>query len=86
VPRSHDYMAVPAITCVRSFYFLKLHIMMTTGADGTPSRATGVEKLPSPRHCKVCGHHICPGLGIQTDKECSMFGAHLYSLCAAESF
>jgi hypothetical protein len=26
-----------------AFYVLKLHVMMTAGADGTPSRATGVE-------------------------------------------
>jgi hypothetical protein len=46
---------------------------MTTGEDGTPSQKTGVEKSPSPRRCKVykCGHHICPDLGIHTDKECS---------------
>jgi hypothetical protein len=62
--------------------------MMTTGADWTQSQATGVEKSPSPRHCKVykCGHHICPGLGICTDMECSMCGVHLHSLCAAELF
>jgi hypothetical protein len=29
------------------------------------------EKATSPRKAKLfkCGHHICPGLGIHTDKE-----------------
>jgi hypothetical protein len=46
--------------------------MMTTGEDGTPSQKTGVEKYAPPMYCKVykCGHHICPGLGICTNKEC----------------
>jgi hypothetical protein len=56
---------------------------MTTQEDGIPSQSTGVEKSPSPRHCKVykCGHHICPDHGICADKECSMLcGVYLHSL------
>jgi hypothetical protein len=55
---------------------------MTTRENGTPSQSTGVEKSPSPRHGKVykCGHLICPGGGIHTDKECSMCGVYLHSL------
>jgi len=60
---------------------------MTTREDGTPSQSTGVEKPPSPRHCKgyKCGYHISPGLGICTDNKCSMCGV-CHHPCAAESF
>jgi len=55
----------------------------------TPTQRPGAEKTPSPRCCKKdykCEHHDCPGLGIGTDKECSMCGVHLHSLCAGEAF
>ena len=46
------------------------------------------ENTPSPRKAKLfkCEHHICPGLGIHTEKECFMCDVNLHSLCAAEAF
>jgi len=54
----------------------------TVAAAGavTPTQRLGAEKTPSPRRCKKvykCGHHDCPGLGIGTDKECSMCGVDI---------
>ncbi len=59
--------------------------MTTTGAE-TPQQKQ--EKAPSPRCSKLfkCEHHLCPGLGICTDKDCSMCGVNLHSLCVAEAF
>ena len=55
----------------------------------TPTQRPGAKKTPSPRHCKKvykCGHHDSVGLGISTDKECSMCCVHPHSLCAGEAF
>ncbi len=51
----------------------------------TPSHQK--EKPSSPRRSKLykCGHCNCPGLGIPSDKECSLCGVCLHSFCVAEA-
>jgi hypothetical protein len=52
----------------------------------TPSHQK--EKAPSSRKSKLFKykHTTCPGLGIPSNKECSLCGVCLHSFCATEAF